>query len=145
MWRALSARYTARMLRRSGSVRSMGIWLAIASVLLIQLLPTLSGLVGSARSAQWVELCRGTSVVWVNVADTASSDREPAAPDTLDHLFKHCPYCTLHVDMDVPIASALWVPLTRTWRAFVPAAFLQAPGTLHVWRAAQARAPPSQG
>ena len=117
----------------------MCIWLAIASVLLLNLLPTLSRLADPVRSAQWVELCRGASIVWVNLADAAQSGSERSVPSTLDHLF-----CTIHVDMDVPTTPVLPVPLMAAWRAFLPAAFLQAPHTLYAWRVAQARAPPSQ-
>jgi hypothetical protein len=123
----------------------MGIWLALASVLLMSLLPTLSRLASPTRASEWVELCRGSSTVWVNLADAASkSDGKPSAPASPDHLFKHCPYCSIHVDMTAPGTPALHVPLMSAWQAFLPAAFLQALRTLHVWRVAQPRAPPSQ-
>ena len=133
------------MLRQSGSVRWMGIWLTIASVLLMNLLPTLSRLGASARVTEWVELCRGNATVWVNLADaTSKPDDKRSVPASPDHLFKHCPFCSIHVDMDVPVTPVLRVPLMSAWRAFLPAAFLQAPRTLHAWRVAQPRAPPSQ-
>lgn len=133
------------MLRRSGSARSIAVWLALASILLLNLLPTFSRLADPVRSAEWVALCRGNSTVWVNLADAARPAGERSAPAALDHLFQHCPYCTLHVDLDRPVSVTLQVPSLGAWQAELPRAWLHAPATLPVWRVAQPRAPPQQG
>lgn len=142
---ATSARlYTLGMLRRSSPARWMGIWLAIASILLLNLLPTFSRLADPARATEWVELCRGKATFWVNVADVSGKSGERSTPTAPDHLFKHCPYCALHVDMDVPAMALLQVPAMDAWAALLPAAFLHAPRTQHAWRSAQPRAPPQR-
>lgn len=126
---------------RAPRLRRLWTMLAILSLLLMALLPTLSRVQARPTSPAWMSLC-GPASYTVNPIPNQGPPDEPGAPQQAFHQLDHCPFCHLHADALPP------APAVATWLAWAPsdrhppAAFLHAPSTLHAWVAAQPRAPP---
>ena len=109
-------------------------------MLIASLAPTLSQAFHGQAGGLWVEVCSslgaGTAVV-VDLPDT-----QPSPQSSLLHSLEHCPYCSLQAAASAPPptpAGVFLLPLTFE----VPLLFLAAPRTLHAWRHALSRGPPS--
>ena len=109
-------------------------------MLIASLAPTLSQAFHGHAGGLWIEVCSslgaGTSVV-IDLPDP-----QPSPQSSLLHSLEHCPYCSLHAAAYAPPptpASVFLLPLTFE----VPLLFLAAPRTLHAWRHALSRGPPS--
>jgi hypothetical protein len=118
-------------------------WIALVAMLAMALLPTLSHALAHARggASSWAEVCtpQGMRLVAVSADDSLPGGAPAQAAGHLEH----CPLCALGADALAPPLSlppALVLPLGR---AGLPPLFLQAPHTLHAWRSAQPRGPPS--
>ena len=77
---------------------------------------------------------------WEEVVDLP--DPHPSPQSSLLHSLEHCPYCSLQAAASAPPptpAGVFLLPLTFE----VPLLFLAAPRTLHAWRHALSRGPPS--
>jgi hypothetical protein len=121
-------------------------WIALLAMLALAVLPSVSHALAFARggAAGWVEVCtpQGMRLVAVDAAD-ASAPAEPGPPLQAASFLEHCTLCTLALDvpaLPAPEPAALLLPLGRQ---ALPWAFLHAPRTLHAWRSAQPRGPPS--
>lgn len=118
------------------------LWLALAAMLALALLPTLSHALAFARGASaWAEVCtpQGMRLVSVDVAQAVDTGTPVQAAGHLEH----CPLCALGADTPpLPPAPPAALPLPLS-AAEPPALFLHAPRTLHAWRSAQPRGPPS--
>ena len=118
------------------------LWLALVAMLALALLPTVSHALAFARGgAAWAEVCtpQGMRLVAVDAAQAADNGAPAQAAGHLEH----CPLCALGADAPpLPPAppAALRLPVAG---AEPPPLFLQAARTLHAWRSAQPRAPPS--
>ena len=124
------------------SASRLPLWLALAAMLALALLPTLSHALAFARGgAAWAEVCTPQGMRLVSV-DTAQAADTGTPVQAAGHL-EHCPLCALGADLPaLPPAppAALLLPLGA---AAMPALFLHAPRTLFAWRSAQPRGPPS--
>ncbi|MDH4390954.1 MAG: DUF2946 domain-containing protein [Aquabacterium sp.] len=116
--------------------------MALVAILLMALAPTLSHALQNRDAAHWAEVCTAQGTRWVDASGAPAGN--PAGAHTAPaQVFEHCLYCNLHTgDAALPPAPAA-VPLQVAASA-VPRLFLAAPRTLHVWRAAQPRAPPKR-
>jgi hypothetical protein len=95
----------------------------------------------ASGSSDWVELCTAQGSRFVAVDQRGDATPADPAPSAGGH-FEHCPFCHLASSgMAPPPAMAVATLLTHL-RDGLPARFLSAPHTAHVWRAAQPRAPP---
>ncbi len=125
-------------------------WIALVAILALALLPTLSHAWAHVRgqgAGGWAEVCttQGPQRIAVDAdGKLADTTIEPAAdPAGALHL-QHCPLCVLSLDVPLlPPAAPAALPLALA-SAAPPAAFLHAPHTLHAWRSAQPRGPPSR-
>jgi hypothetical protein len=129
----------------------LGAWLALAAMLALALLPTVSRALAFANGdVRWAEVCTAGGMKLAPVAapgDIALSrgstsglhgDDGPALGSS--HL-EHCSYCGLSggaAPLPATAASVITAPAGHA----PPALFLQAPRTLFAWRSAQPRAPP---
>lgn len=117
-------------------------WLALVAVLAMALVPTLARALahGQGASTQWVEVCTAQGMKMVPVAAAQAQESQAPEASPLSQL-EHCPMCALgHLCAGPP--AALPAPLPAAAARLVPARFLHAPRTLHVWRASQPRGPP---
>jgi hypothetical protein len=126
-------------------------WIALAAILALALLPTLSHALAHARgqgAGGWAEVCtaQGPQRVAVDadgkLADTVIDGPTDAATPDADHL-QHCPLCAIGSDTPPLPPAATLAPALRLSGIRVPAAFLHAPRTAHIWRSAQPRGPPA--
>lgn len=125
-------------------------WFALAGVLALALLPTVSHALalasGASGNSAWAEVCTTQGLKRVAVAAGLSIDSGdvPAAP-AAGHAAA-CPFCKLGADSPLlppgPWAAPAAPVLRAPWR---PPSCEQAPRGLHVWGAAQPRAPPPAG
>jgi hypothetical protein len=127
------------VMRMQGIVtRQLSLWLAIVAVLMGALAPSVSMALGGngANNAVWAEIC--TSSDFQPLAPSG----EPSVPDSANHLFEHCPYCSLHTPTlglpPVDLSLALPAPAAE----LLPALFLEGPGQQHNWTVAHPRGPP---
>lgn len=122
--------------------------LAIVAMLALALLPTVSHALAAARDqSPWAEICtpQGTRVVSIADADVGViADRDDGRSGSAGIHLEHCPFCASSS------AATLGMPPAHTGAAVLaaggiepPPRFLQAAYTLHAWRSAQPRAPPS--
>ncbi|MEH0167314.1 DUF2946 domain-containing protein [Paucibacter sp. JuS9] len=128
-------------MRLSRSLRALISWLACCAILLTALAPAISHAVQSDVPDGWTEICSVTGAKLVRIAD-GETRAKPGPADSGLHVYGHCPYCALHVDVLglPPAATAEPALLPLTFE--VPELFLLAPRTLHAWATAQPRAPP---
>lgn len=114
------------LLRRSA-------WLALFAMLWLALAPTVSHALAAADGgAPWSEIC--------------SADGARGVPaeqrDASQHLLEHCPFCAVQpLAAALPSTHAAFMPDMRAHEE--PWLFLHAPRTLHAWRHALSRGPPS--
>ena len=132
-------------------------WLALAAMWLLALVPTLSHALSLQRAAEngiaWTEVCtpQGMRLVAVD-AGGALVDADVTAPgsttppadmpvSTGGHL-EHCAWCAPSLTPPLPVSLTVHEPAAGPSPP-LPAAFLHAPTTAHVWACANPRAPPS--
>ncbi len=109
-------------------------------MLIATLAPALSQAFHGSTGSLWIEVCSSVGAGTPVVMDLP--DTNPASPSSLLHSLEHCPYCSLQAAASAPPptpASVFLLPLTFE----VPLLFLAAPRTLHAWRHALSRGPPS--
>jgi hypothetical protein len=119
-------------------------WAALLAVLALALLPTISRAWGLGAEPvgvhAMVEVCTTDGLRMVPIAEGEAAPHTPAHhADALER----CAHCVLGAAPLVlaPVAFVWQVPDPRAQA--LPALFWQAPHTLHVWAAAQPRAPPT--
>jgi Protein of unknown function (DUF2946) len=121
--------------------RRLTAWMALVAMLAFALLPTLSRAMAFAGGGTaWAEVCTPQGLKRVSLSD-AGTDTGTPGPNA-SHL-EACAFCSLATDGAAPLPSSpvgAALPLGRTP---TPRLFLQAAATLHAWRSAQPRAPPS--
>lgn len=119
-------------------------WIAIAAMLAFALVPTISRALAFADSGSgWTELCTSQGMQRVPVAaDAAAAGHggERATPG-----FDVCGFCSLTGEASSPLIAAHPAPQLPSCSVEAPAAFWQAPRTLHAWAGVLARAPPRLG
>lgn len=113
-------------------------WIALVAMLALALVPTLSRAMAYASGGSgWSEVCTPQGMQWVSVDSEQSSSPPDGTPPQVDH----CHFCQLaSVGAAPPPASALALPVAG---AEPPRLFPQALRTVHAWRSAQPRGPPS--
>jgi hypothetical protein len=115
-------------------------WLALTALLLAAVAPALAHVFSDNTRTAWVEVCTAQGAKWVPVAQTATTDDEPA-PVSAHGSIDHCPYCNLQA------APALLQRDDPAWR-LAPAGATPAPLTAQApieslaWPRAQPRGPP---
>lgn len=124
------------MQSRMGPLKRLA-WVAIVATLMLALAPAISSVLRGANYAAWVNVCRTASL-----AGATTEQGRPGTPEGMGHLNAHCPYCALHADTLPPAPHTPVIPRDVLPAFMEPQAFLQAPGTGHVWRHAPSRAPP---
>lgn len=118
-------------------------WTALVAVLALALLPTVSRAWGPGAEPvgvhAMVEVCTTDGLRMVPNADGQASPHTPAHHADA---FERCAHCVLGAAplVSTPMAPVWYTPDPRAQA--LPALFWQAPHTLHVWAAAQPRAPP---
>lgn len=118
----------------------MAAWIALLAMLVAAVAPAWSQLMQRGTATSWVEVCRGNGgTAWVAISELRS-DQTPSKGQP--HLLDHCPYCTLQAQALPPLPALPTVAAASLPHFRVPAAFLHAPDTAHVWQPAQSRAPP---
>lgn len=119
--------------------RRLTAWIAIVAMLAFALVPALSRAMAFAGGGSgWAEICTPQGMQWVS----ADGERSSTPPDGTPQV-DHCHFCQLASAGAAPLpasAPALALPLAG---AEPPRLFLQAARTLHAWRSAQPRGPPS--
>jgi hypothetical protein len=119
-------------------------WIAVLAIGSAVLLPTLTQLLAAAGADQLrhVAVCTSDGVRWVSLSADGTAEDVPAPGGEFGHT-DHCPVCRVHGDAPpLPAADPRTVLATAATHA-VPALFLHAPHTLHVWRSAHPRGPPA--
>lgn len=122
-------------------------WIALWAMLATALLPTVShaltSVLQSVRggASSWAEVCtpQGMRLVAVDASDGVPTTAPMQAAGHLEH----CPLCVLAGDVPPLPAAAPAALLLPLHHAALPPLFLHAPTTLHAWRSAQPRGPPS--
>ncbi|WP_085316148.1 DUF2946 domain-containing protein [Derxia lacustris] len=123
------------------ALRRLASWLALLAVLMAALAPTISQALAARDAApQLVRVCSVDGDKWRPFA----IERKQPASHHGAHAFEHCPFCSLHADAAPLPAQPVALPLPLASDE-APAAFLDAPRTLHAWASAQPRAPPARG
>ncbi|OYY65265.1 MAG: hypothetical protein B7Y51_03190 [Burkholderiales bacterium 28-67-8] len=120
--------------------RRFSAWLAAWVMLIASLAPTLSQAFHGNAGGLWIEVCSSLGAGTPVVVDLP--DPHPSPQSSLLHTMEHCPYCSLQAAASAPPptpAGVFLLPLTFE----VPLLFLAAPRTLHAWRHALSRGPPS--
>jgi hypothetical protein len=112
----------------SRALRQLASWIALAALVAVTFMPTITHLVASATDAAGV--C------------SADASRDSRQGDTSHHALEHCPYCALHADLALLANPPAEASHERVAFSEFPAAFLQAPRANLVWSASQPRAPP---
>lgn len=111
-------------------------------MLLMSLMPTLSHLLQAQGPAGWAEVCSAQEAPrWGGMTRLGEAGGD--AQTLPEPAMAHCPYCTLHApDLGLPPVQQAVLPASP--RPGAPPLFFQAPRTLHAWRAAQPRGPPTR-
>lgn len=123
----------------SRALRLAATCLATLAMLMAALAPAWSHAMGDAGGGSPMdEICTTAGV-------SAAAPGAPHDDGAAHPLFQHCPYCALHVDTFPVPPAAPRVPLPAPLADAMPAAFLHADVTSHVWVRAQPRAPPVLG
>jgi hypothetical protein len=146
------------VLRLSVTLHRRVAWLALAAMWLLALVPTVSHALAVQRAAAngvaWTEVCTPQGMRLIAV-DASGDLVEPGASDpgaptptpdmpvsTGGHL-EHCAWCAPSLTPPLPVALTVHEPAVGPSPP-LPAAFLHAPTTAHVWACANPRAPPAR-
>ena len=89
--------------------RSLRFWarVCLAAMLLATLAPVISRTLASTRGAgEWVEVCSGTSMRWVQLGSVAA-ESEKAGKGGLTLLLDDCGHCLLAADRFAPLIPSL--------------------------------------
>lgn len=138
----MTSGYTAAAVKLLRHHLRLAVWLALAAMAAVALLPTLSHALARAAgggSSAFTEVCTPQGTKLVALADGQ------AAPDSALLQLEHCSWCTAALGDLAPPPLAWHQDGPVAGAGFVPALFLQAPHTLHAWASAQPRAPPVLG
>lgn len=115
-------------------------WVALVAMMALALVPTISRAMAYANGGSgWAEICTPQGMQWVS----ADGERSSTPPDGTPPQVDHCHFCQLASMGAAPLpasAPTLALPLAGVEP---PRLFLQAACTLHAWRTAQPRGPPS--
>lgn len=116
------------------------VWLALAAMLALALLPTFAHALNFAQGGKssLAEICTPRGLQWVQI-DGAPADTEP--PAAVDHM-EDCPYCSRAMSMPGLPPTVLQLHLQPAAGGARPPLFLHAPRTLFAWASAQPRGPP---
>lgn len=117
-------------------------WMALVAIGMVALAPAVPHALAAARGeAAWWVVCslEGSRLVAADSVGNGAGD-EPA-PARASSSLEQCPFCAPSMAA-APPPSPLVLPAVAPARA-MPALFLAAPRTLHAWRTAQPRGPPS--
>jgi Protein of unknown function (DUF2946) len=117
-------------------------WFAVAALLGLALLPTVSHALAWAQGGRtvWAEICTAQGPRLVAIDDAAAGQDSPAT--SAAHL-EHCPFCAQASAVAGPPPAPITVPVVPAERTGPPARFFAAPHTLFAWSSAQPRAPPA--
>ena len=116
------------------------VWLALAAMLAMALLPTVAHALTFAQGGKssLAEICTPRGMQWVQL-DGAPADTE--LPAAVDHM-EDCPYCSRAMSMTGLPPPVLQLQLQPQTGGAKPPLFLHAPRTLFAWASAQPRGPP---
>jgi Protein of unknown function (DUF2946) len=112
--------------------------MATLSVLFGAMAPTISAAFGLHNGAGVGQICSVQTEL--ESAQRQTPDRRDSSPG-IDHLFEHCPYCSLHVvhlGMPPAVVTTSVLALTFARHRY----YLAAAPTLRTWSNARSRAPP---
>ncbi|MEI6028172.1 MAG: DUF2946 domain-containing protein [Betaproteobacteria bacterium] len=119
------------------------VWLALMAMLALAVLPSVSHALAFARggSSAWAEVCTPQGMRMVAV--DAGRQTDSGAPMQAAAMLEHCALCALGGGAPALPASETAALRLLTGSHILPWLFLHAPRTLHAWRSAQPRGPPS--
>lgn len=119
--------------------QSLCLWIAMLAILFSALAPTVSyALAAVSSSADTVEICTVDGYKFVNPSHVDSGK----APAPAKHGMTHCAFCTTHGGAYALTGSPSVILAVEAGRTIYPPLFYAAPHSLHVWCAANPRAPP---
>jgi len=115
-------------------------WFALAILVLGMLAPSISAALSHARGdGSWQDICRSAA------SPRAQTEAQQQGEALKMLLNGHCAMCHLHSDdLALPPPAPPTIVLSSALDHVMPERFFSAPRTAHAWRAAPARAPPSQ-
>ncbi len=113
---------------------------AVFTVLMLALAPTISNAIASASAGQWSEICMANGISVSSKTRVTS----PSLPEKHDLHSEHCPYCVIHADSFAlpPVYDEIHLPLIKISSFSFPRLYYQASRPLFAWSSAQPRAPP---
>jgi hypothetical protein len=118
--------------------------LALFAMLLLAFAPTVSRWLAADRGPGWALICSAQPAV----DEAPGASARPGAPGNERpapaHVFEHCPFCALHVDLALPPPPIAAAAAQAVAFRELPRAFLAAPRGGGVWASAQPRAPPTR-
>ncbi|RYY51961.1 MAG: DUF2946 domain-containing protein [Comamonadaceae bacterium] len=136
---AQAGSYNRRPMPATRTQRLLATWFAVWLLLFASVAPAASHAMRDGAGGTLVEVCTSHGSAWIDVGQDAPGDA-PAVASALPH----CLGCLGHDPAWIPAAPPLATLLPGVLpRHAVPLAFLAAPRTLHAWRTAQQRGPPS--
>jgi hypothetical protein len=120
--------------------RTFFLWAASLAVLLGAVAPTISVALQNPGDTVFGQICTSQSATW-NSGDGNALDIERRPAHSIEHLFEHCPYCSLHVaNLGMPPAG---ISIARPLPAFARSVFHEvAAPALRFWAEASPRGPP---
>jgi hypothetical protein len=119
--------------------QTLHIWIAMLAILFSALAPTVSHALAAAGTAvDTAEICTMDGYKLVKLTGSDSGK----APAPAQHGMEHCPFCATHSGSHLLAATPFVVFALDAGRDAYPALFYTAPPSLHVWSAANPRAPP---
>lgn len=115
--------------------QTLHLWIAMLAILFGALAPTISRAIAADAPAALLEMCS----VSATKATGADGGKAPATPmQGMDH----CAFCSIHSgDNALPTTPATQLAIDAG-RSVYPPLFYSAPQPLHIWSAANPRAPP---
>jgi hypothetical protein len=118
--------------------RTLHLWIAMLAILFSALAPAVSHALAAGSSAgNTLMLCTISGYKLIQLHGDGDS-KAPADAKSM----QHCAFCTIHGGADALPATPAATLVLSGGRDIYPSLFYHAPGTQHIWSAAQQRAPP---
>jgi hypothetical protein len=117
--------------------RHLSHWIAVFTVLMSSMAPTVSQAVSLAQNGQGIsmEVCTTTGVKMTQVIDATNADESAQAT-------VQCPLCVVHGNFVLPLNHELSFAKPEN-NSIYPQLFYQSPKPLFAWVALPSRAPPA--
>jgi len=128
-------------------------FIAITSILLNALAPSISHLIASKNTLPWQQICTQNSIKLIasvmnsgnllNDITTRSNTSQQNDNNQSGHLpMVDCGYCVTHAGSDSVFSKSFSLTVTTITLRLFPALFYSSPDKLFIWAASNPRAPP---